>query len=202
MFTKWPAAPQDSRSIATLTRQLAVGDLVFIRVRAALFLQVAESTGSWTNHVGIVTQDGVEPQIAESRFPLSGHTTLRHFVRRSAGGRVAVVRLRQPISDHQRTLIARAAKRRVRIFYDTGFDLHSRRQYCSRFVREVVAEATGVELGTVQTFAELLQQYPDSNVGFWKLWYFGRIPWRRRTVTPASLLRSQEVKCVFDGAAS
>jgi hypothetical protein len=113
-----------------------------------------------------------------------------------------VARLRQPISDRQRTLIARAARRRARIFYDTGFDLYSRRQYCSRFVREVVAEATGVELGAVQTFAELLQQQPDSNIGFWKLWYFGRIPWQRRTVTPASLLRSPEVDCVFDGAAS
>ena len=202
MFTKRPAVPQDSQSILTLTRQLAVGDLVFIRVRAALFLQIAESTGSWANHVGIVTQDGDKLQIAESRFPLSGHTTLQHFVRRSAGGRVAVARLRQPISDHQRTLIARAAKRRARTFYDTGFDLYSRRQYCSRFVREVVAEATGVELGAVQTFAELLQQQPDSNIGFWKLWYFGRIPWQRRTVTPASLLRSPEVDCVFNGAAS
>jgi len=202
MFTKRPAPPQDSQSIATLTRQLSVGDLVFIRVRAALFLQVAESTGSWTNHVGIVTQDGDKPQIAESRFPLSGHTTLRQFVRRSAAGRVAVARLRQPISDHQRTLIARAATRRARILYDTGFDLYSRRQYCSRFVREVVAEATGVELGAVQTFAQLLQQRPDSNIGFWTLWYFGRIPWQRRTVTPASLLHSPDVEWVFDGTAS
>jgi hypothetical protein len=202
MFTKRPAVPQDSQQIATLTRQLAVGDLIFIRVRTALFLQVAEATGSWTNHVGIVTQDVNELQIAESRFPLSGHTTLRQFVRRSAGGRVAVARLRQPITEYQRVLIARAARRRARVLYDTGFDLHSRRQYCSRFVREVIAEATGVELGAVQTFEELLQQHPDPNIGFWKLWYFGRIPWQRRTVTPASLLRSPDVECVFDGAAS
>jgi hypothetical protein len=30
----------------------------------------------------------------------------------------------------------------------------------------------------------------------------GRIPWQRRTVTPASLLHSSNVECVFDGAAS
>src|ERR1035437_1995439 len=43
------------------------------------------------------------------------------------------------------------------ILYDTGFDLHSKRQFCSRYVREVVEEAADVQLGQVEHFATLLK---------------------------------------------
>jgi len=66
--------------LTALAPRLAVGDVVFIRVTARPFREVADATGSWTNHVGV--------------------------------------------------------------FYDTGFNLHSRRQFCSRFVREVLARHT------------------------------------------------------------
>jgi hypothetical protein len=109
--------------------------------------------------------------------------------------------LRRPISALQRARIAQEARRRAGIFYDTGFDLRSRRQFCSRFVREVIADSAGIELGAVETFAALFQQRPDSTLGFWKLWFFGRIPWERETVTPASLLASPRLRLVFDGRA-
>ncbi len=94
-----------------------------------------------------------------------------------------------------------AAQRRLGIFYDTGFDLHSGRQFCSRYASEVLAEATGVQVGEVETFATLLAHRPEVDLGFWRLWYFGRIPWARETVTPASMLRSPEVRTIFDGVA-
>ncbi len=98
--------------------------------------------------------------------------------------------------------IRAAANRRLGILYDTGFDLHSRRQFCSRYVREVVGEATGTSIGEVETFAALLARQPATGLGFWRLWYFGRIPWSRETVSPANLLRSSALTTVFDGIAS
>lgn len=187
------------RTIPQLADQLAVGDLVFIRVRTPLFLQVAEATGSWTNHVGVVIDEA--GTIAESRFPLSGTTTLKRFVRRSSNGRVAVARLHRRLARVEQQKVAAAARRRGGILYDTGFNLHSRRQFCSRFAREIVNEATGEELGTVQSFAELLRAQPDAPVWFWQLWYLGRIPWQRQTITPASVLHSPALKTVFDGHA-
>jgi hypothetical protein len=100
--------------------------------------------------------------------------------------------------QHARELHQLAA-RREGIFYDTGFDLHSRRQFCSRFVHEVIEEATGVRVGEVETFSQLLAKQPDANVRFWRFWYFGHIPWSRETVTPASLLHSPALGIVFDG---
>jgi Permuted papain-like amidase enzyme, YaeF/YiiX, C92 family len=181
---------------------LCVGDLVFIRVSALPFRWVARATGSWTNHVGVVIDvGGKEPVVAESRFPLSCTTSLSRFIGRSEGGRVTVTRLKSPLTAAQKHRVRVAANRRLGIFYDSGFNLHSRRQFCSRYVREVVGEATGTSIGEVETFATLLSRQAHSSLGFWRLWYFGRIPWHRETVSPANLLRSSELTTVFDSVA-
>jgi hypothetical protein len=170
---------------------LRIGDVVFIRVTARPFLEVASATRSWTNHVGIVVDvSDCDARIAESTFPLSRITPLSRFIARSEHGRFAVRRLDAPLTRVQEQALIAAARRRLRVFYDTGFDLHSRRQFCSRFVREVLEEATGVRVGETETFEALLASHPAHPLGFWRCWYFGRIPWQRVTVTPASLLHS------------
>jgi hypothetical protein len=193
MFTTRPL------KIQHLANHLRVGDLMFIRVPTPLFMQVADATGTWTNHVGVVIDEA--GTVAESRFPLSGATTLRRFVGRSSRGRVAVMRLRRPLAPTEQAQIAASARRRMGIVYDTGFNLHSRRQFCSRYAREVMAEATGECLGTIESLADLLRARPEVPLWFWHLWYLGRIPWDRQTVTPASLLQSPVLKTVYEGHA-
>jgi hypothetical protein len=180
-------------------RDLCIGDLVFIRVHARPFLEVARATCSWANHVGIVVGvDGDDSLIAESTFPLSRITTMSRFLACSQGGFV-VAQLKQPLDRSQQRKLIAATMRRIGVFYDTGFNLESRRQFCSRFVREVIFEATGVSIGDVETFETLLRRNPRHPLGFWKWWYFGRIPWQRRTVTPASLLVCPYVRILWDG---
>ena len=198
-----PAPASATTRSEVLGKTLAVGDLVFIRIGAYPFRKVADATGTWTNHVGIVLDaSGPEPLIGESRFPYSGSTTLARFVARSVGGRVAVMRLPVPLTEAQRQAVVAAAARREHVFYDTGFDLHSRRQFCSRYVREVLQDGAGIEVGRVERFETLLAHSPNADVGFWRLWYFGSIPWTRETVTPASVLRTPGLTTVFDGSAS
>jgi hypothetical protein len=188
--------------VAELGRKLAVGDIVFTRIGAYPFRKVAEATGTWTNHVGIVLDvSREEPVIGESRFPFSGTTSLSRFVARSAGGRVAVMRLPAPLTSVQKAAIIAAAAQREHVFYDTGFDMHSHRQFCSRYVREVLQQGAGVDVGEVEKFRTLLSRAPQADVGFWRVWYFGSIPWQRETVTPASVLHSPGLITVFDGVA-
>jgi len=183
-----------------LGSQLQVGDVVFIRIPFLPFRKVADTTTTWTNHVGIVVDvSGSEPMIAESKVPFSAATTWTRFTRRSDSGRVALARLKGGLNGDQRRLLAQAAAKRYGILYDTGFNLHSRRQFCSRYVREVLDEATGVKLGEVENFAALLQRNPQADQKFWRVWYFGAIPWQRETVTPASLLRDGSLDVYFDG---
>jgi hypothetical protein len=198
-----PATAEDAAappSVSDLGRQLAVGDLVFIRIPARPFRDVAEATASWTNHVGIVVDvSGPEPRVAESRVPWSGSTSWRRFAARSEGGRIAVMRLAGGLTAAQSQQVGLAAGQRMGVIYDTGFDLHSGRQFCSRYVREVLLQATGQAVGEVETLAELLQRRPQTDLRFWRLWYLGNIPWQRQTVTPASVLRSDQLMPVFDG---
>ncbi len=192
----------ESVDVRELGSRLRVGDVVFIRSGFYPFRKVADTTQTWTNHVGVVVDvSGKEPLIAESRVPISGQTTLRRFVQRSAGGRVAVARLKSGLGPDAQLLLRRAAQKRYGILYDTGFNLYSRRQFCSRYVREVMYDATGIELGEVENFSTLLAHNPEADQKFWRVWYFGSIPWQRETVTPASLLRDNKLDVYFDGYA-
>jgi len=215
LISTWAdAAPQmygrDSESMplpvttaSALASTLKVGDVVFIRVGAKPFREVARATNSWTNHVGVVVDtSGAEPTIGESRFPLSGTTQWSKFVARSERGRVSVRRIRTALTPEQYFRVSQAAENRSGILYDTGFNLHSRGEFCSRYVREVLSEATGTSIGEIESFSQLLRSNPDAKLGFWRVWYFGSIPWERQTVTPAAMLRSPALETVFDGIAS
>lgn len=191
----------DLNGVTQLGQKLRVGDLIFTRIPALPFRKVATVTGSWTNHVGVVVETcGSKPMIAESKFPFSRLSPFSEFVARSEGNHVAVARLKFALTDTQRERLCGAAKERLGVLYDTGFNLHSSRQFCSRYVREVLSEASGILLGEVVTFAELLSRQPQSDLWFWRIWYLGRIPWDRETVAPASLLESSHLYTIFDGA--
>ena len=202
LFSAEIDSPLPRAALHELGAQLAIGDLIFIRIPLLPFRKVAETTASWVNHVGIVveTADG-KPVIAESRVLLSGQTSWQRFIARSEARRVAVARLREAPCAQEKLALRAAARKRYGILYDTGFNLHSRRQFCSRYVREVVSEATGIVLGEVVDFASLLERYPQADLAFWRLWYLGAIPWRRETVTPASLLQDASLEILFDGYA-
>lgn len=193
--------PLPAMSLHELEVTLHAGDIVFTRIGGPPFRQVADATRTWTNHVGIVVGfDNFGAVVAESRIPLSSRTRFANFVRRSAQGRVAVLRLSRPLSDSEIRRLECAAGSRLGRLYDTGFSLRSPRQFCSRFVREVLQESTGVEVGEITTFRDLLERNPGANLRLWKIWFFGRIPWERTTVTPASLYTSASLEIVFDGA--
>jgi hypothetical protein len=186
--------------IAELESHLRVGDIVFTRIGGLPFRQIADATGTWTNHVGIVVGfNRLGAIVAESRVPLSRRTRFRRFVHRSDQGRVAILRLPRKLSEEEVDMLRRSMKRRLGRLYDTGFNLRSRRQFCSRFVREVLQESTGEVIGEVQTFRELLERNRGADLRLWNLWYFGRIPWDRATVTPESLYTSTSLEVVFDG---
>jgi len=198
-----PTGAATEVTLAELAPRLKVGDVVFIRLPVKPFREVAAATNSWTNHVGVVVDiETAEPQVAESNFPFARSGGLAAFAARSEDGRLAVTRLDAELTPAQKVLLRDAVHKRLGTFYDTGFDLHSKRQFCSRFVREVLLESTGTTVGDVETFATLLSRRPDANLGFWKLWYFSRIPWQRETVTPASVLASPALQTVFDGVLS
>ena len=180
---------------------LQSGDVIFSRVPNYLYRQVAATTGSWDSHVGIVFR---EPDgrliVAESCVPFCRRTTLDDFLANTENGLFAVRRLPGGLNEEQVRALRAEADRRMGRVYHLGFDFDANREFCSKFVFGAYRDALGVEVGTLQTFRELLAGNPRAPLGFWRLWFFGFIPWNRRTVTPTSLLRSPALRTVMEAA--
>ena len=168
---------------------VAEGDLIFLDIPSFLFRRVAESTKSWTSHVGIVLKDeNGKWVVSESKIPLSKQVPLQKFLRRSANGRFEIRRLIKPLNQLGAENLRQAARSNHGKLYGLGFKLNSCRLFCSKHVYESY-RAAGVEVGRVQTFNDLLANHQrSSSLNFWRAWFLGFIPWHRRTITPASQL--------------
>lgn len=193
LFTPRARLPEE------VAQNVQVGDVIFTREPYYLLRKVADASGSWSNHVGIVVDSsGPEPLVAESKVPKSVLTPLSRFVGRSEAGYVAIRRPLQALDASQQAALREAANARMGRWYDLGFNLHSERQFCSRLVHESLLEATGETVGKVQNFRELLTENPQAPLTFWRIWFLGRIPWERETVTPASQLASLQLTTIYD----
>lgn len=177
---------------------LAEGDLVFLDIDFLLFKKVAEATLTWTSHVGIALKDENDEWIvAESTTPLSKKSKFCDFIARTDSNHVAIRRLNHNFTADEITRIKEAVDERMGVFYDLGFNYDSKRLFCSKLVYQVFLQALSVEVGDLQTMRELLDENPDGDVGFWRWWYLGRIPWERRTVTPKSQLVDKKFRTVW-----
>ena len=179
--------------------QIAVhsGDIIFISIPRNPFKKVAEATRCQANHVGIVFHDPARGWlVAESAVPLSRYTTLEKFIARSDKGWHAIRRLKTGLTKSQVQQLRAECNARMGIIYHTGFRYESRRMFCSKFVYDVFQSALGIRIGELETFSHLLERNPEAGLLFWRVWFFGKIPWTRLTVTPASQFESGLLKTI------
>lgn len=176
---------------------LQEGDILFISINSFLYKQVARGTGSWCSHVGFVVREQGEWFVMESAVPVVKRSPLRSFLSKTCEDQVAIRRLKSGVSSDQIDRLKAEAEKRLGTFYHLGFKYDSKRQFCSKFVHECFRDALDIKLGKVETLEVLLEQNPQASVGFWRAWYFGMIPWQRRTLTPASQLADDALETVF-----
>lgn len=176
---------------------LKPGDVVFINIKNYLYKQVAKMSMSWTSHVGIVCERDGELVVAESAVPKVTYCSVEKFVARSDKGMFAARRLKGGVTAEQLKNMDEVMESKMGKFYHLGFDYDSPRQYCSKFVYDVYKDGTGIELGQIETFNDLLEKNPNMSLWFWRLWFFGRLPLKRRAVTPASQYESDKLETVF-----
>ncbi|MFM2296173.1 MAG: hypothetical protein RLZZ350_2586 [Verrucomicrobiota bacterium] len=191
---------KNKTSLLSVTDRAALqsGDVVFIAVRSPVYAMIARTAQSWDSHVGIIFREANGALVvAESRVPRCSYTTLDKFLARSASGQFAIRRLPAGLTAAQATALRAECDRRMGIQYHLGFDFDAPRQFCSKFVYETYRAALGIEVGRLETFRDLLTSNPAAPVNFWRLWFFGFIPWQRRTVTPTSQLRSPLLQTVL-----
>ena len=178
---------------------LEPGDILFTNIPNFLYRRVARVTGSPTSHVGIAFHDPKAGWlIAESAVPKVRYTPIANFISRSDQGWLVVRRLHGGLSPDQVESLRKACDARMGKLYHLGFHYLSARQFCSKFVYDAYLSALGVEVGHLESFRELLNSQPNTPLLFWRLWFLGRIPWARLTITPASQLRSDKLATVWE----
>lgn len=186
---------------------LQVGDLIFSEIDNFLYRRVARASGGWVSHVGIIHQDADKNWVVyESRPPLSVRTPLCDFVERNSEGRIALSRLndRKIIGPLQEKQMQESAERRLKKRYDLWFNYDSRKStFCSKFVDAVFKESIGIDVGSIEALDRLFKNIENSatavgDVKFWKTWFFGRIPWKQRTLSPQSQLEDPDFHVWFD----
>jgi hypothetical protein len=178
---------------------LQPGDILFLDIGNLLYREVAYASSSWTSHVGICFRDeGGNWVVAESTVPRSRIAPLERYLGKTADERIAVRRLRGGLEHEQVTRLRAAAEARLGRPYHLGFNFDSNWLFCSKFVYEVYREALGVEVGRMQAFRELFTAHPNPRLWFWRVWYFGSIPWGRRTLTPESQYSDPQLETVLE----
>ncbi|MBS3963963.1 MAG: hypothetical protein KGZ80_05595 [Methylomonas sp.] len=178
---------------------LKTGDIIFIAIPNVLYRKVAQITGSPATHVGIVFDDPHHGWVvAESAVPLVKYTPLAKFLARSDRGWFAIRRLKGGLTPAQCEHLRKACDAKMGTLYHLGFRFESKRQFCSKLVYEAYLAATGIEVGRLESFRQLLARHPDTPIGFWRAWFLGAIPWSRLTVTPASQMTSDALETVIE----
>jgi uncharacterized membrane protein (UPF0127 family) len=182
---------------AALQPDVREGDLVFIATPNLLYRRVASSSGTWTSHIGFVyKREGEQCHVAESTVPVARVTTFEKFVGRSDFAQFAVLRLKNPPDSDAMHELRSHADTLLGTPYNLWFNYDSNWQFCSKFVHDCYREKLGVELGDLVTFGELIDMQPEMPLIFWKLWYLGKLPLKKRTVTPAAQLESPHLDLV------
>jgi hypothetical protein len=173
------------------------GDLIFIDLPNPIFKQVAVSTQSWTSHLGLLLRaDNGDWLVAESRFPRGILTHICSFINRSKHKKFEVKRYSGSLNALDISRLRSKALSQLDTIYDLGFDMDSDKQFCTKLVYQAY-QTIGIEVGQIQTFANLVGESADQSHLFWHLWFFGNIPWERRTLTPASQNRDSQFETVL-----
>jgi hypothetical protein len=184
---------------AIMASRLAVGDIVFTRIGGPVFTRVAATTQSWTSHVGIIVDyQAGDWIVAESGVPVVRKTPLRKFIGHSVKQEFSIQRLRREPTSEEKAAMLRFADGQMGKLYSLGFNLQSKQTFCSKFVHDDVYESTHQSIGEVETFNHLLHRNQNTPLSFWRVWFFGAIPWQRTTITPASELNSPLLRTVIE----
>lgn len=172
------------------------GDLVFHRSTSdqARFLEVA--THSPYTHVGVVVVRDGAPWVLEAVQPVR-LTRLEAWAASAADGRIAVRRLRTPVSPEARARMEEVAASWLGRPYDVAFSWSDERLYCSELVHKLFLVA-GVELGRPHPLGDFDLSDPAVRAAATARW--GTIPVGEPVVAPVDVLVDDDLVTVCDGA--
>jgi hypothetical protein len=132
------------------------GDIVFQTSRSSQSEAIQKATHSPYSHMGLILYQNGKPYVFEASRTVK-YTALDDWVRRGAGARIVVKRLRQApalLTPAGLRKLHQEAERLEGRPYDPTFEWSDSRLYCSELVWKVYERALGVRVGELQRLRE------------------------------------------------
>ncbi|SNC67077.1 Permuted papain-like amidase enzyme, YaeF/YiiX, C92 family [Hymenobacter gelipurpurascens] len=184
-------------SVARIAPKLHNGDLIFQTSQSAQSKAIQLATHSPYSHCGILFQKNGEWRVFEAVQPVS-ETSLTAWAARGKDGKVVVKRLRDA-----KTVLTPATLQRLKAAgeqyrgknYDLYFGWSDDRIYCSELLWKMYQQATGREIGKLQTLREFDLGHPAVRAKLQER-YGKRIPLNEKVISPVQMFESQELVTV------
>ncbi|WP_022823925.1 YiiX family permuted papain-like enzyme [Hymenobacter norwichensis] len=191
---------QDERATMALDSirpKLHNGDLIFQTSTSTQSRAIQLATHSPYSHCGILFRRGTEWRVFEAVQPVS-ETSLAAWVARGKGGQFVVKRLHDA-----ETVLTPATLQRLRAAgeqyrgksYDLYFGWSDDRIYCSELLWKMYQQATGREIGQLETLRQFDLSHPAVQAKL-KERYGNQIPLNERAISPVRMFESPELVTV------
>ncbi|MBC6607317.1 YiiX family permuted papain-like enzyme [Hymenobacter sp. BT188] len=192
---------QQARTVKATVNEMAPklhdGDLIFQTSLSAQSQAIQLATHSPYSHCGILFRKGKEWRVFEAVQPVS-ETSLAVWIARGKEGKFVVKRLRDA-----KTILTPAALQRLQAAgeqyrgksYDLYFGWSDERIYCSELLWKMYQQATGREIGQLQTLREFDPSHPAVQAKL-KERYGNLIPLTEKVISPVRMFESKELVTV------
>ena len=168
--------------------KLRDADIIFQTSRSSQSLAIQKATRSPYSHMGILFIRSGKPYVFEAIATVQ-YTPLKKWIKRGAGGRYVVKRLRDADKILTPDALARlraAAARFEAKPYDAAFEWTNSRIYCSELVWKIYDQALGLHIGALQKLRDFDLTGPVVQAKL-KERYGKNIPWKEPVISPGAM---------------
>lgn len=164
------------------------GDIIFHTSRSSQSAAIQKATHSPYSHMGVILLRNGKPYVYEAADVVK-FTPLKQWVARGASGHYVLKRLKTPLTESQKKALYQQALRYQSRPYDLTFSWDDERIYCSELVWKIYKNASGTEIGKLQTLHEFDLTSPAVRTKM-KERYGNRIPLNETVISPKSMFDS------------
>lgn len=170
------------------------GDIIFQTSNSSQSKAIQLATHSPYSHVGIIYEQKGEFWVYEAVEPVK-LTTLKAWIKRGKKGKYVVKRLKNAATVLTQEVLKKmktVGEKYMGKHYDLYFEWSDDKIYCSELVWKIYKEATGIELGELQT----LESFDLTNDVVQKKLqerYKNGIPLNEKVISPAAIFESSQL---------
>lgn len=188
---------------ATITKELAEviqensiqnGDIIFQTSRSSQSKAIQIATNSEYSHMGIIYENNGAYFVYEAIEPVK-MTPLTTWINRGENSHYVIKRLKNAAEILTPATLAKMKQIGDKLkgkSYDLYFEWSDDKIYCSELVWKIYKDATGIEIGALETLAAMDLSHPTVQAKI-KERYGNTIPMDEKVITPAAMFHSDKL---------